>query len=167
MHTILKWLALAITAGVAIFIILFLLHINKTENASMHSNMKLLASKPINEEQEKSWLSRFSDDAPKGYFYPVNEIYVDVKLSDKLVVKTIYKLIAHISNPYQFFCLQEELRQNHVKYYLNNKNNEVELLVYSSDKEELTSFVNTLKHYKIKAVVLPYKEEKTWKKVQS
>jgi len=58
-------------------------------------------------------LNHFSKTERLGYFYPVNEVLIEVDLNEKIASKkTIYKLSASLLDPYQLFCLKEELNQH-------------------------------------------------------
>ena len=84
---------------------------------------------------------------------------IQVDLNEKIASKTIYKLSAPIIDPYQLFCLKEELKQHQLKYYLKKDKNGAELLIYSKDIERLNSLVEVLKNYQISANVGLYKED--------
>jgi len=160
MQKILKWFAPLLALGVATFLIFFLISINSSIDAvdsvplSLDSNVT--QSKP-----EKVWLNHFSDTQRLGFSYPVNEVYIKVDLNEK-ITKTIttYRLSASILDPYQIFCLKEELKQHRLKYYLNKDKNGMVLLIYSHNVDKLKNLVKVLKNYQISATIKPSKEEK-------
>lgn len=117
-------------------------------------------SDTVTSENEKSWLDHFSKTQREGFYYPVNEVYIKLDLDDDITSTMIYKLSASSLDPYQQFCLKEELKQHRLKYYFTKDNNGLELLIYSKDVSKLNSLVNVLKKYQIVAKVTPYKEEK-------
>ena len=117
MQQILKWFTPLIAVGVAIFIIFFLVSINSTEEIARLAPLKH-KSKIIAKEEKKVWLNNFSQTQRLGYFYPINEVFIQVDLNEKIITKTIYKLSASLLDPYQLFCLKEELNQHKLKYYL-------------------------------------------------
>jgi hypothetical protein len=80
-------------------------------------------------------------------------------LNEKIVSETVYKLSAPILDPYQLFCLKEELKQHRLKYYLKKDKSGAELLIFSKDREKLNSLVEVLKNYQISANVGLYKED--------
>ena len=159
MHTILKWFTPIIGIGVAIFIIIFLININSHEKIR---ELKPLSRKSTTAKQknEKVWLEHFSDTQRLGYFYPVNEVYIKTSLDKKIQSKTVYRLSASLIDPYQLFCLKEELNRHRLKYYLKRDKNGVLLDIYSQNKTKLNSLVDVLKNYKILAKVTLYKEDK-------
>ncbi|MCF6310500.1 MAG: hypothetical protein L3J19_08550 [Sulfurimonas sp.] len=158
MQKILKWLTPLIAVGVAIFIIFFLISINTNETSITVTPLEH-ASKPVAQKPKKVWLNHFSKTERLGYFYPVNEVLIKVDLNEKIVSKTIYKLSASLLDPYQLFCLKEELGQHKLKYYLKKDEEGVELLIYSKDIEKLKALVRVLKNYQISAKVGLYKED--------
>jgi len=159
MQKILKWFTPVLALGVAIFIIFFLISINSTDNLE---NIKPLVrkTKESTSQKEKLWLDRFSITQRKGYFYPVNEVYIKVDLDESIISKTIYKLSASSLDPYQLFCLKEELKQHKLRYYFTKDKQGLELLIYSKNKAKLNSLVRVLRKYQIVAKIEPYKEEK-------
>jgi len=158
MQKILKWFAPLLAGAVAIFILFFLISIN-SENAYVESQPLSLEQKVTQIKSEKNWLNHFSKSERLGYFYPVNEVYVKMDLNEKISKIITYKLSAKILDPYQLFCLKEELKRHGLKYYLMKDATVVSLLIYSQDVNKLNSLVNVLKDYKISANVKPYKED--------
>ncbi len=156
MYKIIKWFFPIFTIGVAIFIILFLISINSS-NSQTDSHQLSLFDKSLSIEPEKNWLKHFSKNEELSYFYPVNEVYIQVDLNEKITNTITYKLSASILDPYQLFCLKEELKQHKLRYYLQKEKTNVELLIYSTNKNKLNSLVNVLKNYQIMADVKPNK----------
>jgi hypothetical protein len=159
MQKIMKWFAPLLAIGVAIFITFFLLSINSEEVLVESKPLKLKSEEIIPKPNEKIWLNHLSQTQKKGYFYPVNEIYVTVDLNEKITKTITYKLSAALKDPYQLFCLKEELKRHGLKYFLKKDKQGVELLIYSKNIGKLHSLVNVLKNYKILAEIKPYKEE--------
>ncbi|MEA2091681.1 MAG: hypothetical protein U9O83_04845, partial [Campylobacterota bacterium] len=118
-----------------------------------------LHSNSVQKEPKKVWLNHFSKSERLGYFYPVNEAYIEIDLDEKITSKTIYKLSANLLDPYQLFCLKEELKQHKLRYYLKRDKSSVELLIYSKNIEKLNSLVRVLKNYQISAKVELFKED--------
>jgi len=158
MQKILKWLTPLIAVGVAIFIIFFLISINSQEvylddkPLSLNNNIEKT-------KQKNSWLNQFSQSERKGYFYPVNEVFIKVDLNEKITKTITYKLSAQILDPYQLFCLKEELKQYKLKYYLKKDTTNIDLFIYSQNVDKLKKLVNVLKDYKIVATLKPFKED--------
>jgi hypothetical protein len=162
MQKVLKWFTPVLALGVAIFIIFFLLSINSSQEP-VSTNPLVYKSEVVQKKQEKVWLDHFSQTERLGYFYPVNEIYIQVDLEEKInktiLMYKMYKLSASLLDPYQLFCLQEELKQHQLKYYLQKDKSGVELLIYSKDIDKLNSLVKVLKNYQISATIEPYNED--------
>ncbi|MCD6433477.1 MAG: hypothetical protein J7L21_05485 [Sulfurimonas sp.] len=159
MQKILKWFAPILTVGVAIFIIFFLISINSSDKLDDVEPL-LHKSEVVQKKPEKVWLNHFSKTEKLGYFYPVNEVYISVDLNEKITnTILIYKLSAPLLDPYQLFCLKEELKQHSLNYYLKRDERGVELLIYSKNINKLNSLVRVLKNYQISATIKPYKEE--------
>ena len=158
MTKIIKWFAPVLTLGVAVFILFFILFIN--ENETLASVKPLVLKTDIAKtKSEKIWLENFSESERLGYFYPVNEVLVILELNEQIIQQTIYKLSASILDPYQLFCLKEELGQHGLKYYLQKDSKDIQLLIFSKNIQKLNSLVKILKNYQINAVIEPYKED--------
>ena len=142
----------------AIFIIFFLISINSTDEF-IDTEPLYLKDELVQKKQKKVWLDHFSQTQRLGYFYPVNEVYVKLDLDEKITKTITYKLSAPLLDPYQLFCLKEELRQHKLKYFLEKDNKGVELLIFSKNIDKLNSLVKVLKNYQISAIVKPFKEE--------
>lgn len=161
MQSALKWLTPLVTLGVAVFIVVFLIKINPSQEMQTVNAIKLKSMKVQDEKSEQPlWVDHFSKSEQTGYFYPVNEIFVDLELSKNSAAEKNYELSATIANPYQFFCLQEVLKQKRVKYNLKKYHTDTKVLIYSQEKDKLDSLIKTLKTYDINAKILPYTEEK-------
>ncbi|WP_457746210.1 hypothetical protein [Sulfurimonas sp.] len=158
MQKLIKWFAPLIAVGVAIFITFFLVSINSPE-VFIDSKPLTLESNITQGKSEKLWLNHFSNAKRKGYFYPVNEVYVKVDLNEKITKTIIYKLSAKVKDPYQLFCLKEELKGHGLKYFLKKDKMGIDLLIYSQNVDKLNKLVQALKNYKISAQIEPYKEE--------
>lgn len=158
MQKIMKWFAPLLAIGVAIFIIFFLISINSKE-VLVESQPLRLKSEVVTQKPDKIWLNHLSKTQRQGYFYPVNEIYVKVDLNEKITKTITYKLSAVLKDPYQLFCLKEELNRHGLKYFLKKDKMGVELLIYSQNVDKLSSLVNVLKNYKILAQIKPYRED--------
>lgn len=158
MQKILKWFAPLLTGVVAIFLIFFFISIN-SDNVYIESEPLVLDENVTLIQPEQNWLSHFSKSERLGYFYPVNEVYIKIDLNEKITKIITYELSAKLLDPYQLFCLKEELKRYGLKYYLRKDIHGVNLLIYSQDVNKLNSLVNVLKNYKILAIVKPYKED--------
>jgi C-terminal processing protease CtpA/Prc len=158
MQKIIKWFTPVVALGVAIFIVFFLISINSKVELG-ETQALTLESENNTTQSEKIWIDHFSQTQRKGYSYPVNEVYIKVDLDEKITKTITYKLKASLLDPYQTFCLKEELKQHKLKYFLKQDKKGMELLIYSQNVDKLNSLVKVLRNYKISASVKPYKEE--------
>ncbi len=158
MQKILKWFTPVLALGVAIFIIFFLISINPSQELDYLEPLEH-KSEVVQKKSKQVWLNHFSKSERLGYFYPVNEANIEIYLDEQIISKVIYKLSANLLDPYQLFCLKEELKQHKLRYYLKRDKSSVELLIYSKNIEKLNSLVRVLKNYQISAQVELYKEE--------
>ncbi|WP_294962102.1 hypothetical protein [Sulfurimonas sp.] len=158
MQKVLKWFTPVLALGVAIFIIFFLISINPSQELDYVEPLEH-KSAVVQQKSKEVWLNHFSKTQRLGYFYPVNEAYIEIDLVEKITSHTIYKLSASLLDPYQLFCLKEELKQHKLRYYLKRDKSNVELLIYSKNIKKLNSLVRVLKNYQISAKVELYKKD--------
>ena len=158
MQKLLKWFAPLLAFCVAIFLVFFLISINSSENL-VEGKPLVLETELQAEKPQKVWIDHFSKVQKQGYSYPVNEVYIKVDLNEKITKTITYKLSASLLDPYQLFCLKEELQNYKLKYYFKNDAKGIELLIYSQNVNKLKQLVTVLKKYQIMATVKPYKEE--------
>ena len=167
MQRLAYWLTPIITIGVALFLVLLLYRINQGEVSPILPKKTVGNKLKSNEISKNSgWLERFSKSERLGYFFPVNEIYINLDLTQKIIHETIYQLKATISDPYQLFCLKEELKQYGLKHLLKKDSTGLTLLIRSKNEDKLTQLVDTLKNYQIMATIVPFKEEIKWKNIK-
>ncbi len=158
MQKILKWFAPILALGVALFLIFFFISINSSVN--LGSNEPLSLESNITQIKiDEIWINHFSQTERLGFSYPVNEVYIKIDLNEKINKTIIYKLSATLLDPYQLFCLKEELKRHKLKFYLKQDKKGMDLFIYSKDVNKLNSLVEILKNYQISASVKPYKEE--------
>ncbi len=158
MQKLLKWFAPLLALAVSIFLIFFLISINSNVDLGEGKPLELKSSVK-NIKPEKMWLEHFSNTQREGFSFPVNEVFIKVDLDEKITKTITYKLSAALLDPYQIFCLKEELARHKLKYYLKQDKKGMELLIYSHSVNKLNNLVKVLKNYKIKAAIKPYKEE--------
>jgi hypothetical protein len=166
MQRLAYWLTPIIAIGVALFLVLLLYRINQGTTTPLLQQKPKKNSLSLNMSEDNSWLERFSKSERLGYFFPVNEIYINLDLTQKIVKETIYQLNATIKDPYQLFCLKEELKQYGFKHLLKKDSKGVMLLIRSKNEKKLNQLVDTLKNYQITASIVPFKEEEKWKNIK-
>jgi len=161
------WLAPLVATGVAIYLVVLLVQVNRPvalPDTQLPASPQEHAA-PLRE-ADNGWLNALAQSERKGYFYPVNEIYIEVDLNQKLVHEKIYRLSAKLRDPYQLFCLKQELKQHGLRYTLEKEKDGAQLLVYSKEQSKLTALVNALENYQITASYLPYQEDQRWKNIK-
>ena len=158
MQKLIKWLTPIVTIGVAIFLTYFFISIN-SQTVPIKSEPLGFQEKSKRANIEKSWLDYFSKTKKLGYSYPINEIYFRMDLNEKITKTITYKLSANIQDPYQLFCLKEELKRYKLKYFLKKDKLGIYLLIYSQNVNKLNHLVKVLKDYKINAQVEHYQKD--------
>jgi len=152
MKRILKWLSLLFAVSVAVFVIFLLYTINAEEPAAQPKPFAPLAQKQ-EQKSEALWLNHFVERKKKGYFFPVEEVYIQTDLVKFIPPQKPLKLVVNDLDPYQTFCLKEELRRHNVRYFFKKSQEEMKLLVYSKNRQKLNDLVKVLKKYQIEAKI--------------
>ena len=70
-------------------------------------------------------------------------------LTKKIDPRKPYKLVVENLDPYQIFCLNQELQRHKLRYFFKKTKNETKLFVYSKEKKELYGLIKVLKNYQI------------------
>lgn len=154
------WLIPFIAGSVALFIVIFLVQINsEIEIDKSHTGDKLELSSQMSKEKPSVWLDNLSKSERLSYSYPVDEIYLDIDLTKEIVDVETYKLTALLKDPYQLFCIKQELKKMNLQYSLKKDKKGLELLIVSKKLSQLKVLVKSLKNYQINANVLLYKKE--------
>ncbi len=153
MKRVLKWLSLLFAVSVFSFVLIFLYNINQDEPIQKPEPF-VLESKIEKQKSQALWLNHLSKTQKKIYYLPVEEVYVKVDLFTPKAKKRVYELVVQKLDPYQKFCLQEELRRFHLRYAFRQTDTETNLFVYSSELSRLNSLVKVLEKYQIKAKIL-------------
>lgn len=156
MKKVVYWITPTIAVGVIFFIIYLFIDINSTGDLNVKEVVLSPQEVKLKEKIAAPWLQRLSNSERQGYFYPVNEIFIEMGLEAAIKKEWVFRLSASIKDPFQLFCLRQELKNFGLIYSLNKEKKETELLIYSKDKRKLNTFVDTLKNYKIVASVKPY-----------
>ncbi len=161
MQRIAYWSIPIIAIVVTVSVVLFLVQINSDEPiVTQQPTVSRTMESNVSQSSRSVWLDRFSQSEQEGFFYPVNEIYITLDLHQSVVKEKAFALSAFITNQYQLFCLQEELKQRGFRFFLKRVREGTKLLVYSKDHNQLQSLVKALKSYKITAKIVPYEEVK-------
>jgi hypothetical protein len=153
MKKILKWISLLFAVSVSVFVIFFLYDINSDEFVDDFEPLELKQNNS-NQDKEALWLNHLSKAKKKQYFFPVDEIYIKTDLvKDKQKTKG-YKLLVDDLDPYEIFCLNQELKRFNIKYFFKKDKTSNKLIVFSNDLGRLNSLVKVLKKYQIDAKII-------------
>ena len=152
MKQILKWFSLLLAVGIAIFVIFLLYSVSSEVPIEKPKPLALL---PQVKEQtnEALWLNHLAQTKKKGYFFPVNEIYIKTDLVKFVPPQKPYELVVNDIDPYQTFCLKEELMRHNVRYSFKKSKEGTQLLVYSDSMPKLNDLVKVLKKYQVDAKI--------------
>ncbi len=152
MKRVLKWLSLLFAVGIAVFVIYLLYSINIEEPIEKPEPFALPQQKK--EHKNKAfWLNHLAGTKKKGYYFPVDEVYIKTDLVKFTPPQKPYELVVNDLDPYQTFCLREELKRHNVRYFFKKSKEETKLLVYSKSLKKLNDLIKVLKKYQIEAKI--------------
>ncbi|NPA66471.1 MAG: hypothetical protein GXO11_06280 [Epsilonproteobacteria bacterium] len=148
-----KWISLLFVGGISIFIIYFLYVINSDE---LVDNAKPLTLETNRKDPkiDTLWLKRLAKENTQRYYFPVEEIYIKTDMVEEKKEIKPYQLVVNDLDPYQIFCLQQELKRYKLKFFFKKEKSTTNLLVFSQSITKLRSLVNVLKKYQINAKIL-------------
>ena len=152
MKQVLKWLSLLFAASVTVFVI-FLLYTINSEEPIKKLKPFALPTKKEEKASEALWLNHLADTKKKGYYFPVDEVYIKTDLVTYIPPQKPFKLVVNDLDPYQTFCLKEELRRHNVRYFFKKSKEETKLLVYSKNEKKLNDLIKVLRKYQIEAKI--------------
>ena len=152
MKKILKWFSLLFAVSVTVFVIFFLYNINSDITVSKPQPLeyKSIAKK---QEAQALWLNHLSDTKKKGYFFPVDEVYIETKLEVPKKSSTNYELVVNELDPYQIFCLEQELKRFTKEYFLKKEDKKLQVYVYAKQLDDLKALTKVLQRYNIEAEI--------------
>jgi len=152
MKKILKWLSLLFAVSVFIFVLFFIYSINA--NISVQKPQPLEFNSTIEDQEAQAlWLNHLSKAQKKGYYFPVNEVYIETELVAKPKKQQHYQLLVEEIDPYSVFCIKQELQRFHIPYYFRKSGKKLTFIVESPNQQKLKSLVKVLKKYQIKAKI--------------
>ncbi|SFV54516.1 Putative periplasmic protein [hydrothermal vent metagenome] len=153
MKQILKWFSLLFAVSVAIFVIFLLYTINGEEPIIKQKSFAPITQKK-EQNKEALWLDHLVKRKKRDYFFPVTEVYIKMDLVKYIPPQKPMQLVVNDLDPYQIFCLKEELRDHKVGYFFKKTKEKTELFVYSKDRKRLNDLIKVLKKYQIDAKIV-------------
>lgn len=154
------WLIPLIAVGVAVFIAIFLVQINPAApKIDLESSSHSESSKGL-KEQVGSWISRLSGSSESEYFYPVNEVTLNLDMGGAPADPEVYRMVIKPNNSDELLRIKALLKESELPFDTKTVEERTTVTVDSTDKAQLQSLVTKLKNYQITATLSPYTEEK-------
>jgi len=149
------WFFALLPASVFAFLIMFFVSINYVDEKSLLLELDNLqpSTKEAKEVNDIGWIKSFATSAKKGYFYPVNEISIELSLDENIRHYNEYRLDIEPLDTYRFFCLRQVLTSFNVNYLLQRYHENIKTVLFSDKRSELQKIVKELKTYNIYAKV--------------
>ncbi len=158
MHKTASWLFPIIAVGVAVFITVFFIDINRA-SAEIVKNEAHTGKYLASDDEKTSWIGRLSQMQKPEYLYPINEVSVEMSSTTQNLADLKYRLDVKLVNSYEFFCLKQELEKTKLSYLLNQSIDSMSVEIDSSDLTALNNLSNKLKMYQITATLSPFKKD--------
>ncbi|MFA6761111.1 MAG: hypothetical protein WCR69_08725 [Sulfuricurvum sp.] len=155
----LKYLPPLVMSGVAVFIIYFLFSLyEKQESVVIHTHTSSHEVESL-KNSEDSWLKSLAKTKLAKSTYAVNEAELKFEIKEIASKGTLYTLRVSLLDPYEQFCLEEELKRYGFEHIFSKNDKNINVLIYSDSKERLDSLVKDLKNYKISSKIEPYSKD--------
>jgi len=149
------WFFSLLPASVFVFLTIFFVNVNYVDEKSLLLNLDSLkpSTNTAKKLDERGWIKSFATSAQKGYFYPVNEISIELSLDEDISHYSEYRLDIEPLDTYRYFCLRQVLTSFNVHYLLQRYHESVITVLFSDKQSELQEIVKELKTYNIDAKV--------------
>lgn len=118
------------------------------------STEKNLTSLPDRSE----WVGRFAKQDPKDFAYPATELQIKLDLVGHMEHEKVYRIVIGDVDSYKFFCINQVLSSNGIKYSYYRTDGFVRLIIATSDRKYMEQVLSELEDYGIE-----YKIETTLK----
>lgn len=124
------------------------IYINKTAHIShdVYRNIKNTDIKESNEINPSSWVQIFAKQELHNFSYPSSELFISLDFSDKKRTNTLK--ITNLDS-YKFFCLNEILKSNNIKFAYQKIADSVILEVVLDGANLKNTLINELNKYNI------------------
>ncbi|HEX5710734.1 MAG TPA: hypothetical protein VFX68_05250 [Sulfuricurvum sp.] len=154
------WLFPTIAIFVAVFIVALMIEVNPSSPRYSSKEEGLNDKDSIaHNDEESGWMNRLKPIKDKGYFYPINDVSIEMNPKDINSSPQRYRLMVHLNDSYEFFCLKQELKKTKLSYLLNQSEESLSVEIDSSDLISLNDLVSKLKTYQISATMSPLKKD--------
>jgi hypothetical protein len=144
---------------VAIFIVALMIEINPSSRNSGEDEVDRDKALESQSDEDSGWINRLKRTQDKEYFYPINEVSIEINSNHTNSSPQRYRLIVHLNDSYEFFCLKQELKKTNLSYLLNQSEESMSVEINSSDLVALNDLVAKLKTYQISATMSPFKKD--------
>lgn len=112
------------------------------EMAKMQTSPKLL--------DNDSWVEQFAKANKADFTYPATELRIKLDLVSKMSEEKIFRVVIDDIDAYKFFCLNQVLKNNNIKYSYYKTKGFVKLVITTQDKNYLKTVLEQLLDYGIK-----------------
>lgn len=154
------WLFPIIAICVAVFIVVLLIEVNPTASVGVQkkASHEIFFSDDTNE-SSRSWMNGLHLTKEKEYFYPINEVVIEMDSQSSVSKSHKYHLTVLLKDSYEFFCLKQELKSTNLSYLYNQEGSVMRVDIDADDYNVLANLLLKLKTYQISATLSPLKED--------
>lgn len=108
---------------------------------------------------DDGWVDKFAKANKAEYTYPATELQIKLDLISKMSDEKLYRVVIDQIDSYKFFCLNQVLKSNNIKFSYYKTKGFVKLVITTDDKKYMLGVLEQLKDYGI-----TYKVEETIKR---
>jgi hypothetical protein len=107
--------------------------------------------------KEKGWMDKFAKIKNDNFKYPVNEISIKLNPMFEIDKKFLYKITADNINEYKFFCINQILLKNNIKFSFFKRGSSINLMIFIKNKKILDDILIDIERYEIDFIIKEFK----------
>lgn len=157
-------LAVFTLSFVVITAVLFFMSSVKNSSQSIETTQRVSATKEVKPKaKDNKWMRDLANVGKREYFYPVNDLYVQIDLKPTPVKKIkvveekrpkyVYVLYIDKTDSYTLFCIRQVLDKYTLPFIVVKDKDKSTIIIGSEDKKQLRDIVSSLKKININSTI--------------
>jgi hypothetical protein len=122
------------------------------KNASFDESVQVIRMEPnriMDTNGSDNWIQRFAHANKSDFSYPASELKIKLDLITQLQEEKLYRVVISHIDSYKFFCLNQILKSNNIKFSYYKTRGFVKLVITTKNKPYMLHVLKQLKEYGI------------------
>lgn len=102
-----------------------------------------------NQSTKAAWVSHLAEKGTLDYLFPAAEMQIRLELIKRLKDEEVYRIVIDDIDNYKFFCINQVLSSNDIKYSYYRQGGFIRLVVTTADRAYMEAVLGELKEYGI------------------